>query len=117
MQLLHQYDYDFKEKHVILSSIPLMMMCASLRKLRFIAPLSTLANFALITGVITIMYYSCTGESAKHIRYSYREWSELPTMFGIMMFSFEGIGLVNVQFKLRLLTTLDNLLYILNLKL
>lgn len=74
--------------------MPLMMMCASLRKLRFIAPLSTLANFALITGVVTIMYHSCTGESAKDIRYSYRDWTELPTMFGIMMFSFEGIGLV-----------------------
>lgn len=81
--------------------MPLIMVCASLRKLRFIAPLSTLANFALITGVITIMYYSCSGPSAENVRYSYAKWSELPTMFGIIMFSFEGIGLVNILFKLH----------------
>jgi len=81
---------------VLLFTMPLIMVCASLRKLRFIAPLSTLANFALITGVITIMYYSCSGPSAENVRYSYAKWSELPTMFGIIMFSFEGIGLVNI---------------------
>lgn len=76
--------------------MPLIMVCASLRKLRFIAPLSTLANFALVTGVITIMYYSCTDLSLDSRRLSYENLSELPTMFGIIMFSFEGIGLVNI---------------------
>lgn len=93
-KLLLQYSYEINIQTVLLFTMPLIMVCASLRKLRFIAPLSTLANFALITGVITIMYYSCSGPSAKGVRYSYSKWSELPTMFGIIMFSFEGIGLV-----------------------
>jgi proton-coupled amino acid transporter len=76
--------------------MPLIMVCACLRKLRFIAPLSTLANFALVTGVITIMYYSCSDLALDNRRLSYDKLSELPTMFGIIMFSFEGIGLVNI---------------------
>lgn len=79
--------------------MPLIMVCASLRKLRFIAPLSTLANFALISGIITIMYYSSSGLSMENRRYSFDKWSHLPTMFGIIMFSFEGIGLVNILFN------------------
>lgn len=90
--------------------MPLIMLCASLRKLRFIAPLSTLANFALITGVITIMYYSCSDVSANNVRYAYENLSDLPTMFGIIMFSFEGIGLVNILFKLYLLIILNYIL-------
>lgn len=96
LQLLLQYSYEINIQTVLLFTMPLIMVCASLRKLRFIAPLSTLANFALITGVITIMYYSCSGPSSKGARYSYSKWTELPTMFGIIMFSFEGIGLVNI---------------------
>lgn len=77
--------------------MPLILLCASLRKLRLIAPLSTLANVALMTGVTTIMYYSCSGLAENNDRrYSYSKWSDLPMMFGIIMFSFEGIGLVSV---------------------
>lgn len=93
-KLLHQYSYEINIQTVILFTMPLIMVGACLRRLRFIAPLSTVANVALITGVVTIMYYSCSGPSAKNVRYSYAKWSELPTMFGIIMFSFEGTGLV-----------------------
>jgi len=93
-QLLEQYAYDINIQSVLLLTMPLIMVCASLRKLRFIAPLSTLANITLITGVITIMYYSCSGLTIQNRRYAYAEWSDLPMMFGIIMFSFEGIGLV-----------------------
>lgn len=96
MQLLEQYEYDINFQSVLLLTMPLIIVCACLRKLRFIAPLSTLANFALITGVITIMYYSCSGLTTENRRFTYDKWSDLPTMFGIMMFSFEGIGLVNI---------------------
>lgn len=91
---MHQYEYDINFQIILLLTTPLIMVCASLRKLRFIAPLSTVANFALITGVITIMYYSCSDLVVEERRYSYAKWSDVPTMFGIIMFSFEGIGLV-----------------------
>lgn len=94
-QLLYEFGYDYDIYTILLFTMPLIMVCANLRRLRFIAPLSTLANFALMTGVITILYYSCSDLSLENRRYSYAKWSELPTMFGIIMFSFEGIGLVS----------------------
>ncbi|VVC39504.1 Hypothetical protein CINCED_3A016723 [Cinara cedri] len=93
--LCYRYGANIEFQYVLLITMPLIIVCASLRKLRFIAPLSTFANFALISGVITILYYSCSNLYIDDtIRYTYKKWSELPMMFGIIMFSFEGIGLV-----------------------
>ncbi|XP_050421944.1 proton-coupled amino acid transporter 2-like [Adelges cooleyi] len=93
-KLLIEYEYDINFHNVLVLTMPLILGCASLRQLRFIAPLSTVANFALITGVFTIMYYSCRDLNLEDRRYSYGKLSDLPMMFGIIMFSFEGIGLV-----------------------
>lgn len=100
LQLLYyRYEATIEFQFVLLLTMPLIMVCASLRKLRFIAPLSTFANFALISGVTTILYYSCSNLYIDDsIRYTYKKWTELPMMFGIIMFSFEGIGLVNYGF-------------------
>jgi len=102
-QLLDQYEHKLSIQYVLLLTMPLILLCACLRKLRLIAPLSTLANIALITGVTTIMYYSCSGLVENNDRrYSYSKWSDLPMMFGIIMFSFEGIGLVSVLLRFLL---------------
>lgn len=104
LQLIYyRFEANIEFQYVLLLTMPLILACASLRKLRFIAPLSTFANFALISGVTTILYYSCSDLYIDdNIRYTYKKWSDLPMMFGIIMFSFEGIGLVNIKYILHL---------------
>lgn len=85
------------ERQIIFAIFPVLLMLSWVRTLRRITPFSGLANFAVLSGIAIVFYYSI--DYWQHPRKP-REppvlanWSQLPEFYGTAVYSFEGIGLV-----------------------
>ncbi|KAE8909392.1 hypothetical protein PF005_g24867 [Phytophthora fragariae] len=86
------------ERQLIFAIFPVLLMLSWVRTLRRITPLSGLANFAVLSGIAIVFYYSI--DYWKHPKIQPRlapvlaDWSRLPEFYGTAVYSFEGIGLV-----------------------
>ena len=71
--------------------VPLLLTTAMLRSIRSLGPFSVLANAALLTGFVAVVFYI-----GKHFQWqqNYASWSTYPLFFGQMTAALEGIGLV-----------------------
>lgn len=91
-QIMDYYGYELDvHYHMIVILAPILLSCL-VRNLKFLAPLSTIANFLMLTGIVITLYYTCQGpfEPSDHIA----SWEQFPLFFGTALFAFEGIGLV-----------------------
>ncbi|KAG3102368.1 hypothetical protein PI124_g13400 [Phytophthora idaei] len=85
------------ERQLIFAISPILLMLSWVRTLRRITPFSGLANFAVLSGIAIVFYYSI--DYWKHPRKPREttvlaDWSHLPEFYGTAVYSFEGIGLV-----------------------
>ncbi|KAG2760344.1 hypothetical protein PC129_g12829 [Phytophthora cactorum] len=85
------------ERQLIFAIFPILLMLSWVRTLRRITPFSGLANFAVLSGITIVFYYSI--DYWKHPRKPREtavlaDWSHLPEFYGTAVYSFEGIGLV-----------------------
>ncbi|KAF1795570.1 P-loop containing nucleoside triphosphate hydrolase [Phytophthora cactorum] len=85
------------ERQLIFAIFPILLMLSWVRSLRRITPFSGLANFAVLSGITIVFYYSI--DYWKHPRKPREttvlaDWSHLPEFYGTAVYSFEGIGLV-----------------------
>ncbi|EGZ22032.1 hypothetical protein PHYSODRAFT_488347 [Phytophthora sojae] len=86
------------ERQLIFAIFPVLLMLSWVRTLRRITPFSGLANFAVLSGIAIVFYYSI--DYWKHPKIQPRQsplladWSQLPEFYGTAVYSFEGIGLV-----------------------
>ncbi|KAG7379200.1 hypothetical protein PHYPSEUDO_008897 [Phytophthora pseudosyringae] len=85
------------ERQLIFAIFPILLMLSWVRTLRRITPFSGLANFAVLSGIAIVFYYSI--DYWKHPRNPREttvlaDWSQLPEFYGTAVYSFEGIGLV-----------------------
>lgn len=73
--------------------IPIILSCL-IRNLKYLAPVSALANVFLLIGAIMCMYYAIKDiEMHESVEYVAPVRS-LPLFFGTALFAFEGIGTV-----------------------
>lgn len=93
LKIMDYYGYELDvHYHMIVILAPILLSCL-VRNLKFLAPLSTIANFLMLTGIVITLYYTCQGpfEPSDHIA----SWEQFPLFFGTALFAFEGIGLVS----------------------
>ncbi|XP_065226276.1 neutral amino acid uniporter 4-like [Planococcus citri] len=82
--------------HLLMMMIfPIVWGTALIRELKYIAPLSTLANMSIFMALALILYNSIFGLNvAVSERRLMGNWADLPLCFGVVVYSLEGISLV-----------------------
>ncbi|XP_058790606.1 proton-coupled amino acid transporter 1 isoform X2 [Phymastichus coffea] len=79
--------------HMAIVLVPIMFS-TWIRNLKFLVPLSSLANFLIIAGYAATIYIMCHDLPAISERRYVADWNKLPLFFGTVIYSFEGITLV-----------------------
>lgn len=81
-------------QHMAVILIPIMLS-TWIRNLKYLVPISSLANFLVTAGYIATMYIMCSDLPPVHERRYVADWHDLPLFFGTVIYSFEGITLVS----------------------
>ncbi|XP_076384401.1 proton-coupled amino acid transporter-like protein acs isoform X2 [Megalopta genalis] len=80
-------------QHMAVVLIPIMLS-TWIRNLKYLVPVSSLANFLVIAGYVATMYIMCHDLPPIRERDYVAQWHDLPLFFGTVIYSFEGITLV-----------------------
>lgn len=83
-------------QHMAVVLIPIMLS-TWIRNLKYLVPVSSLANFLVIAGYIATMYIMCHDLPPIRERAYVAKWHDLPLFFGTVIYSFEGITLVSIH--------------------
>ncbi|KZC12087.1 PREDICTED: proton-coupled amino acid transporter 1 isoform X2 [Dufourea novaeangliae] len=89
---VHGIEMDVHQ-HMAVILIPIMLS-TWIRNLKYLVPVSSLANFLVIAGYIATMYIMCHDLPPIRERDYVASWHDLPLFFGTVIYSFEGITLV-----------------------
>merc|ERR1739844_352283 len=73
--------------------IPMLLLC-SIRNLKYLSPISMLANILQMAGLGLVFFYLLQELPATWERKAYANWSQYPLYFGTAIYAFEGIGVV-----------------------
>lgn len=71
-----------------------MLLLASIRNLKYLSPISMLANILQFIGLGIIFYYLLQDIPYSWDRKTFASWGQLPLYFGTAIYAFEGIGVV-----------------------
>ena len=66
----------------------------NIRNLKYLSPISMLANILQFIGLIIIFYYVLQDIPYTWDRKAFASWGQLPLYFGTAIYAFEGIGVV-----------------------
>ncbi|XP_076170143.1 proton-coupled amino acid transporter 2 isoform X2 [Ptiloglossa arizonensis] len=80
-------------QHMAVILIPIMLS-TWIRNLKYLVPVSSLANFLVTAGYVATMYIMCHDLPPIQERRYIADWHDLPLFFGTVIYSFEGITLV-----------------------
>lgn len=93
-QICHVLGIDYKvQYHMAVMLLP-VMGTAMIRNLKYIAPISTLANLIMGLGIAAIYYYILQDLPPISSRPPVGRIDQIPLFFGTIIFAFEGIALV-----------------------
>ncbi|ALC49172.1 CG4991, partial [Drosophila busckii] len=95
-QVLHQNGIDISMSMVMLITLLPAMIPSLMTNLKYISPVSLLANFALLFGLIATLSiaFSEGPMPSIHDRQWFTGGSQLSLFFGTALFSYEGIALI-----------------------
>lgn len=79
--------------HMLFLLMPILMSCM-IRKLKYLTPVSTIANLLMMFGISAVIYESAHDLPPVNTRVYMAYWQQLPLYFGTVIYAFEGIGLV-----------------------
>jgi amino acid permease len=82
--------------HMAIILLPIMVSCW-IRDLKYLVPLSLFANFAMTVGIAVTLYYISQDLPSPSTREYIAPWTRIPLFFGTAIYSFEGIGLVRLD--------------------
>jgi proton-coupled amino acid transporter len=82
------------QQHMAVVLIPIMLS-TWIRNLKYLVPVSSIANFLIMAGYIATMYIMSHDVPSIHERRYVADWNNLPLFFGTVIYSFEGITLVS----------------------
>ncbi|XP_019886860.2 proton-coupled amino acid transporter 1 isoform X2 [Ooceraea biroi] len=80
-------------QHMAVVLIPIMLS-TWIRNLKYLVPVSSIANFLMMAGYIATMYIMSFDLPSISERRYVADWNNLPLFFGTVIYSFEGITLV-----------------------
>jgi len=110
---LPNLDFDIRVYMAILT-IPIIMLCW-IRKLKYLSPVSLLANMLQTASLVILFYYVFQDLPSVSSRPAFGSWSKLPLYFGTAVFAFEGVSLVlPLQKDMRTPSSFEGLTGVLN---
>ena len=93
-QIFNHY-YGEINYHIYMAIILIpMLLLASIRNLKYLSPISMLANILQFIGLGIIFYYLLQDLPYTWDRKTFASWGQLPLYFGTAIYAFEGIGVV-----------------------
>jgi len=93
-QIFNHY-YGEINYHIYMAIILVpMLLLASIRNLKYLSPISMLANILQFIGLGIIFYYLLQDIPYSWDRKTFASWGQLPLYFGTAIYAFEGIGVV-----------------------
>ncbi|XP_044754833.1 proton-coupled amino acid transporter 2-like isoform X2 [Coccinella septempunctata] len=93
-QVLKDYDLHL-DVHYNMAIIFLpILLTALVRNLKYLAPLSMIANVFMLIGLVITVYYIAQDLPSVEDRNYVASLHQMPLFFGTALFAFEGIGLV-----------------------
>ncbi|XP_015602545.1 proton-coupled amino acid transporter 1 isoform X2 [Cephus cinctus] len=93
-QVLSVYEINISVGVLMAIVLIPIMLSTWIRNLKYLVPLSSIANFLIIVGYIATMYIMSHDLPPIQERKYVASWSTLPLFFGTVIYSFEGITLV-----------------------
>jgi len=94
--------------------VPMMALC-SIRNLKYLSPVSMLANFLQFMGLGALFFYLLQDLPFSWERKAFATWGQLPLFFGTAIYAFEGIGVVlPIENQMRFKSELRGLNGVLN---
>lgn len=95
-QLCRMYDTQLvlDMRVALLIVLPVIIVGALIRNLKYLAPLSVFANVTMLCGVVIIIYNSMWDLPPISTRTAIGSWSGISLFIGTAIYTFEGISLV-----------------------
>ncbi|XP_074028134.1 proton-coupled amino acid transporter-like protein acs isoform X2 [Leptinotarsa decemlineata] len=87
-------DYHYDLRIYMAAMLPLLILTNLIRNLKWLSPLSMIANLLVAVGLGVTYYYIFTDLPALDTRAPIASFSTLPGFFGTAIFALEGIGVV-----------------------
>lgn len=87
-------EYAFDIRFYMAAMLPLLIFVNLIRNLKYLSPLSMLANILVATGIGITFYYIFSDLPAFDSQPAYESVTKLPMFFGTAIFALEGIGVV-----------------------
>lgn len=95
LQQIFDHYYGPVNYHVYMGIILIpMLLLSSIRNLKYLSPVSMLANVLQFAGLGIIFYYLLQDLPYTWDRKVFASWGQLPLYFGTAIYAFEGIGVV-----------------------
>merc|ERR1719411_1173120 len=89
----HHFGNVTMHEMMAITLIPMLLLC-SIRNLKYLSPISMLANILQMVGLGLVFFYLLQDLPATWERKAYANWSQYPLYFGTAIYAFEGIGVV-----------------------
>ncbi|XP_015438312.1 PREDICTED: proton-coupled amino acid transporter 4-like [Dufourea novaeangliae] len=85
---------DISLRLYILALIPAVVLLGQVRNLKYMVPVSMIANMCMMVGFVITLYYIFSGlQNTVHVKL-FSSVTQLPTFFATVIFAIEGIGVV-----------------------
>jgi len=95
LQQIFNHYYGEINYHIYMAIILVpMLLLASIRNLKYLSPVSMIANMLQLVGLAIIFYYLFQDLPYSWERKAFSSWGQLPLYFGTAIYTFEGIGVV-----------------------
>jgi len=89
----HWYGEMDYHLYMLIILVP-MVLLACIRNLKYLSPVSMIANLLQFSGLAIIFYYLLQDLPYSWERKSFSSWGQIPLYFGTAIYAFEGIGVV-----------------------
>ncbi|XP_066147989.1 proton-coupled amino acid transporter-like protein CG1139 isoform X1 [Euwallacea fornicatus] len=87
-------DYHFDTRLYMAAMLPLLIPVNLIKNLKFLSPLSMIANILVAVGMSVTFYYIFSDLPSFDSQPAYESVTKLPIFFGTAIFALEGIGVV-----------------------
>merc|ERR1719411_1570839 len=89
----HHFGNVTMHEMMAITLIPMLLLC-SIRNLKYLSPISMLANILQMVGLGLVFFYLLQDLPVTWERKAYADWKQYPLYFGTAIYAFEGIGVV-----------------------
>lgn len=99
IQIGCSHNYTITRCTALLAILPIVWSTSLIRDLKYIVPLSSLANVSICASIILILYSTVFDLPPIEEQQLFQPWKYLPLSFGCIVFAVEGITMVkSLQF-------------------